>query len=181
MPTEALGSSRSIWLSILGSFALALVVFLVFVLPAEFARDPTGLGKFLGIQGMSGFEVSALTLEAKPPLEDVVEFPLAPFESVEYKYELASGQAVVYSWQASGEVLFDFHSEEVGTDPEDSISFSTGRGESENGTFVAPFAGRHGWFWENRGTQDVRVKLQTSGFSPASITYGAKGEFRREL
>jgi len=32
------------------------------------------------------------------------------------------------------------------------------------GTFVAPFEGSHGWYWENRGTQSVKVDIEVSGF-----------------
>ena len=174
-------SNQSIWLTSALSLLAAVVVFVVFVLPAEFGRDPTGLGTLMGVRGMSGYNVSALSLETQDPVEDAVEFSLYPFESIEYKYELNQGQAMLYQWRADGELVFDFHSEEKGTDPEDSVSFSVGRGESERGTYVAPYDGKHGWYWENRGDEEIVVKLQTVGYAEASITYSAQGEFRRRL
>ena len=100
-------SPGNIWLSLCLSLMAGLVVFVIFVLPAEFGRDPTGLGSLMGVRGMSGFDVAALSLESQDPVEDSVEFSLYPFESIEYKYELKQGQAMVYQWHAGAEVVFD--------------------------------------------------------------------------
>ena len=74
------------------------------------------------------------------PVSDEIVFTLEPFESIEYKY-VGDGQSLIFSWEADGEVVFDFHSEEEGTDPEDAVTFDAGRSASESGTYVAPFAG----------------------------------------
>ena len=181
MSSDLTLSRSALWKATLLSFCVALLGLVLFVLPAEFGIDPTGAGGAMGINKMSGYSVSALVLEEEAYTEDRVEFPLAPFESVEYKYELAAGQAIVYRWEATGKVVFDLHSEEAGTDPEDAVSFSVGEAIRENGTYVAPYAGVHGWFWENRGSEEVVVKLETSGYASASITYGPAGEHRRAL
>lgn len=171
--------------AILTTLALSLIggclAAVLFVLPAEYNIDPTGVGETIGIKGMAGVSVSAISLSEQEYGFDEIEFPLMPFESIEYKYELAQGQAMVYSWTTEAEVLFDMHSEEEGTDPEDSVSFSVGRSAAEHGTYVAPYSGIHGWFWENRGDSDVVVRLKTAGFYDASITYSSAGEFRREM
>ena len=49
------------------------------------------------------------------------------------------------------------------------------------GTYVAPYDGVHGWFWENRGDEEVVVVLETQGYFGASITYSPAGEYRREF
>lgn len=33
----------------------------------------------------------------------------------------------------------------------------------DSGQLQAPFAGNHGWFFRNRGTEDVVVTLRTGG------------------
>lgn len=170
-----------IFLTLILSLLAGVLATVLFVLPAEYGIDPLGVGETLGIKGMSGVSVSALSKSTGQSSDDVVEFPLMPFESVEYKYELGAGQGMLFSWSAEDEVLFDLHSEEEGTDPEDSVSFSVGRASGESGTYVAPYAGIHGWFWENRGDREVTVRLQTSGFYTASITYSSAGKFRREI
>lgn len=172
---------RRIVRSVLASLVLAGLALVLFVLPAEYGLDPTGLGDELGITGISGYTVSALSAEDEPFKEDYVEFPLAPFESIEYKYVLAAGQSMLFSWQAEDEVVFDFHSEEQGTDPEDSVSFALGRSRAEHGTYVAPYSGIHGWFWENRGRREVTVRLSTQGFYTESTTYSRSGEYTRQL
>jgi hypothetical protein len=170
---------RNIALTFATSLIVAGLALVIFVLPAEYGVDPIGVGEALGINGMSGYSVSALSTEEDGYAEDYIEFALAPFESIEYKYGLNAGQAMVYSWSTEAEVIFDFHSEEVGTEPEDSVSWSIGRGQAEHGTYVAPFSGIHGWFWENRGSDDVVVRLKTTGYFSESTTYSRSGEYKR--
>ena len=80
MPT----SGRAIWLTTLISMLTAAMALILFVLPAEFGIDPTGAGRAMGISKMSGYQVSALIEETSAYHHDSAEFPLAPFESVEY-------------------------------------------------------------------------------------------------
>jgi len=174
-------SPRTIITTLGVSIVVALLALLLFILPAEYGVDPLGAGDAFGIKGMSGYSVSALSLEEGTFREDHVEFPLGPFESIEYKYTMQAGQAMVYSWQAEGEVVFDFHGHEEGTDEEDSVSFSVGRAAAQHGTYVAPYSGIHGWFWENRGAQEVTVKLTSRGFFSTSTTFSRSGEYTREL
>jgi outer membrane protein TolC len=32
------------------------------------------------------------------------------------------------------------------------------------GTFVAPFEGTHGWYWQNRGSAPIEVQIEVVGF-----------------
>jgi len=178
MPPQA-PRPRAIAVTVFVSLLTAGLALLLFVLPAEFALDPTGFGDAIGITGMSGYSVNALAQESEEFAADQVEFVLGPFESVEYKYTLRAGQAMVYTWQADQDVVYDFHSEQAGTKAEDAVSFATGRTSAAHGTYVAPFDGIHGWFWENRQQQDVTVRLQTHGFYDQSTTFSSKGEYPR--
>lgn len=180
MPS-AVVQPRQLITTVLLSIVLAVLALVLFVLPAEYNIDPTSLGAKMGLTSMAGYQVSALSAEEQGFVSDYVEFPLAPFESIEYKYTLGEGQAMMFEWQAEDELVFDFHSEEEGTLPEDSVSFSVGRDASQRGTYVAPYPGVHGWFWENRGSEEVTVKLKTTGFYTASTTYSPSGEFKRSF
>ena len=173
--------TQQLWLSVTLSFLVAFIIFLVFVLPAEFGRDPSGLGELMGINQISAYNVGGLSVEDEKPVSDEIVFTLEPFESIEYKYVLGDGQSLIFSWQADGEVVFDFHSEEEGTDSEDAVTFDVGRSASESGTYVAPFAGIHGWFWENRGGSVVEINLVTKGYFDQSITYSPSGKYKREF
>lgn len=154
------------------SLIAAAVILVTVVLPAEFDVDPLGTGEVLGLTGLSRTGPAAVTSEAGPFRSDRIRFELAPFESVEYKYRVEQGGGVVFSWQATGEVLFDLHAEPDGAEPGYAESFAQGRGTSGDGTYLAPFPGIHGWFWENRSMETVQVDLVTSGF------YGHAIEFR---
>ena len=85
----------------IGALAAASLALVLFVLPAEFDIDPTGLGESMGIKGMSGYQVGALTTQSGAVYQDRSSFWLAPFESVEFKYTLAEGQSMVFDWRAN--------------------------------------------------------------------------------
>ena len=167
-----------------GALAAATVALVLFVLPAEFDMDPTGLGEAMGIKGMSGYQVGALTTQTGGVHQDQSSFWLAPFESVEFKYTMAEGQSMVFDWRAkataTADVIYEMHSE-VDADPEQSVTFELSRGESQRGTFVAPFDGVHGWYWENRGTEEVEIVLEATGFFTHGTTYGPSGAFTKVI
>lgn len=172
----------------LGALVAAALALVFFVLPAEYDIDPTGAGELMGIKGMAGYSVAALSKQSAIYNKDSVTFPLAPFESVEYKYALGQGQSLVFTWQAVSasndplvELIFDMHSEETGTDPEDSVTFDIGRAGNAHGSFVAPFDGIHGWYWENRTGEEIVVKLVSTGFYSKATTYGPNGTFSKSF
>lgn len=146
------------------SIAIAAVLLVTIVLPAEYGLDPLGTGEVLGLTGLARVGPQAVIDETGPLRSDRVSFELAPFESVEYKYRLERDAALVFSWSASGEVVFDLHAEPDGATAGYAESFAQGRGRGAHGTYVAPFPGIHGWFWENRGAESVIVELGASGF-----------------
>ena len=51
------------------------------------------------------------------------------------------------------------------------MSFTAGRDAAGGGAFDAPFAGVHGWFWENRSGAEVEVTLTAAGYFTASKLY----------
>lgn len=165
------GRSR-ILLATLAALVAAILILMAFILPAEFNRDPLGIGEVLGIKGLSEQPlVETVAIEETKYHQDTVSFQLLPFEFVEYKYPLAQGSAVVYSWTATDTVSFDFHGEPENGPEGFAESFSLGQGEREHGTFTAPFNGIHGWFWENRGASTVTVTLTTAGFYTESLKF----------
>ena len=40
-----------------------------------------------------------------------------------------------------------------------------------HGSFAAPFAGIHGWYWKNRTEGKVTIKLTTTGFYSESLEF----------
>ena len=160
----------------------AVAILVTAVLPAEYGIDPLRTGKLFGFSAMS--EVSAS--EPVPPPEgaalapvqegnialypgqykvDSRTFVLGPYEYLEFKYHLAKDATMLFSWDANGNVLQDFHGDRDGvTGDEATTSFDKQPRRKADGSFTAPFSGIHGWYWENPGGEAVTVKLTTAGF-----------------
>ena len=176
----------------LGAALLAAGLILVmFVLPAEFAVDPLGTGAKFGLLplGVVGQQVDALTKTAatagataqgailvsqeKPFQQETVDFKLAAREGMEYKYRLDKGEALLYSWSATGPVDYELHAEPDGAPAGDAQSYEKKPATSQaSGTLTAPFPGIHGWYWENKSDKEVTVTLKTAGY------YNIAHEFR---
>jgi len=103
---------------------------------------------------------------------DSREYTLRPKEGMEVKYNMKKGAGLIYSWKASGKLMFEFHGEpnlkpegKQGTDYYETYELDDQVGKDQsNGTFVAPSTGIHGWFWENKSENPVTLKLMSAGF-----------------
>ncbi len=160
------------------------------VLPAEFGVDPTGVGRKLGLlalaetkaqvaafEGTRDTAATARTVVQEPRAfrTETVDFALAPHEFVEYKYRLDKGQPLLYSWHATAPVNLEFHAEPDGAPRGYAETYEKRNAvESAAGTLTAPFAGIHGWYWENPTDAPVTVTLSSAGF------YSLAHEFRKD-
>jgi hypothetical protein len=166
------------------------LILVIAVLPAEYGIDPLGLGKRLGLLAMgevqkelAAFEASRTARTGGTPTvapqervyqNETVTFTIAPHDSVEYKYRLDRGEALLYSWKATGIVTYELHAEPDGAPSGYAESFEKQNGVSTaSGTLTAPFSGIHGWYWENPGSAEVVVTLSAAGF------YNMSHEFRK--
>jgi hypothetical protein len=177
------------------ALVVALVLLVTVVLPAEYAIDPIGTGRWLGLTEIAAPTMTAVDQPraagaplmpvvtgpvAAYPTEfklDVFEVTLQPYEYVEYKYHLEQGAAMQYAWTAAVPLLQDFHGERVGQGPNSGPaeeSFDKEDRRQATGVFTAPFTGLHGWYWENPTQAPVTVRLTTSGF------YGSAVEIRSD-
>jgi hypothetical protein len=165
------------------------LILVMFILPAEFAVDPLGTGARFGLLelGVTGQKVEALEATASAGAgaaaivvpqdrafkQETVEFTIAPREGMEYKYRLDKGEALLYSWKATGPVSYEFHAEPDGAPRGYAQSYEKGAGTTQaSGTLTAPFPGIHGWYWENTGDQAMTVTLSSAGY------YNISHEFR---
>jgi hypothetical protein len=180
-------SRRAIATATLVALAVAAVVLVTAVLPAEFGVDPLGTGQALGLLSLSAGVESVPTsvvpaaggpLRPLPPglQADATEFLLLPSGGfVEYHYRLAAGATMVYDWKATGMLSVDFHTQPDGKPPEASETFEKGDMAAGSGVFVSPYAGLHGWYWENKTNQSVRITLSSSGFYTEATEYRDDG------
>lgn len=166
-------SGGQILLTTSGAFLLGLLLVVGVILPAEYSLDPLGTGKALGVLGLAEDDANAVALEQEVHKTETVTFQLAPFESLEYSYRMELGAVMIFSWRATGELVYNLHSTPdlpaVTVADGYAESFSNGRALQEQGTYTAPFTGQHGWFWENRTNAKVTLRLATAGFMGDSL------------
>ena len=147
----------------------AVIILLTAVLPAEYGYDPLGTGEALGLTALNSHQTGVLHEHRRAWQGDTISFQLAPFEAVEYKYRLAADNALLFGWEATAEVLYDFHAEPDDAEPGYAETFTKTRSTRQSGSYVAPFSGIHGWFWQNRGDSEVTITLRASGFFQETI------------
>lgn len=182
-------SLRTLARTTAAAIVVAAAILVTIVLPAEYGVDPLGTGEKLGLTVMSRVRVQPITLPAgeaglKPvasgpalnqygvPFKtDSITFTLGPYDYIEYKYALQEGAQMQFAWQASAPVIHDFHGERENGE---AMSFDKSNKQEANGAFAAPFAGIHGWYWENPGDGTVTVTLKSSGY------YANSTEFRSD-
>ncbi|HVI31353.1 hypothetical protein [Phenylobacterium sp.] len=175
-------------LSTAGAAAVALLVLFAAVIPAEFGRDPTGLGKATGLSKLwSPPQVALDPNTSAGPLAreyptgfrtDVVEIPLRAVSGdprdfqLEYKVRMKKGATLVYEWRVEGarnaaDLYYDFHGHTLAAAPGETMTVATYRqatGERQAGALTAGFDGIHGWFFQNSGFGPVVVRLKLAGF-----------------
>ena len=155
------------------------------VLPSEFGIDPTGIGKAMGLTALSATDAEAAKLpdsvatpapveqtpagivtKSEVPLRsDEMSMTLQPAEGGEIKSTMRKGEQFVFNWAVEGgSVNVDMHGEEPNAGDKFTSYWKAKQLASDQGTFVAPFDGTHGWYWRNRGDKPVTVKVKVSGF-----------------
>lgn len=185
LPYQA--SPGSLAKATIGAGVAAAAILTLFVLPAEWGIDPTGVGKALGLTRMAqnpemdeadspaveaGSAALAIPDQVKENIEaatpwrtDEKTVTLAPHSGIEIKAHMAKGDHLVFRWTSTGEIRQDMHGE---PDAGPAGAFTTYWKQKQmtgaQGQFTAPFTGRHGWYWRNGGDTPVKVTIRTEGF-----------------
>lgn len=161
-----------------GAVLAAAAVLVVAVLPAEYGRDPTGLGRMLGLTALAAApEQASLTPAGTiPAVESAVIVSESPFqagemslilpagEGAEIKALMRSGDSFVFGWTADAPVNFDMHGEKP-NDGNNYTSYWRNRAQTDaHGSFTAPYDGTHGWYWKNPGRNPVNITVKVSGY-----------------
>ena len=135
----------------------------------------TRLDAFKGTRASSAGGAPIIAPQERAYQHETVEFTLGPRDSVEYKYRLDQGEALLYSWKATGRVNYELHAEPDGAPQGYAESFEKRDAkDGASGTLTAPFSGIHSWYWENPADQTVTVTLSAAGF------YNMSHEFRKD-
>jgi hypothetical protein len=112
---------------------------------------------------------------------DSMSFTLAPKEGMEYKYRLEKGAGLLFSWVANAPVHVELHSEpDAGPKGYAETFDKHDSRENGHGNYVAPFAGIHGWYWENRTERNVTVRIVSAGHYTESLEFRRKQDVKRK-
>jgi hypothetical protein len=177
---DELPSARALLRSTLVAIAIAAVILVCVVLPAEYGRDITGVGSLLGLTEMGRIklqlareatatattsgESSAVATDDGRPKQDSLVITLPPAGSTEVKLSMRKGQKATYDWRADTvEVFYNMHGEPPEPPPGFNFSYGKGSSRGERGELTAEFDGIHGWFWRNRSAEAVTITLHTAG------------------
>ena len=167
---DDLPSTKTLLRSTAIAVGVATVVLIVFVLPAEYGVDPTGIGGALGLTQMGAIKASheagdapaAPVPEAKGPRKDVTKVTLKPGGSFEVKLAMRKDARAKFVWSTdTGVVSYDLHSDHP-TNGYHGYKKGTAVAADE-GVLVAAFDGIHGWWWRNRTDGTLTITLETDG------------------
>lgn len=99
--------------------------------------------------------------------EDSIQVIVPAGKGIEYKTYMLKYGKMKYEWTTDkGTVYFDFHGEvKQATEVKDVYfeSYTIAYSHNMVGTFLAPFEGKHGWFFRNKGTEDITITLRLKG------------------
>ena len=147
------------------SIVIALIALVLFILPAEYNIDPTGIGQKLGL---TVFNQEATTetlssMQSKSAQESVV-LTVPAGRGIEYKLAMNQYDKVTYEWVTDDDSLYvDLHGEPKGDNTGYFESYTIATVPEMKGSFTAPFEGSHGWYWKNTSDQDIQVQLIFEG------------------
>ena len=164
--TKNTASPRKIAAAAALALITAALVLVGAVLPAEYGIDPLGTGETFGLLALS--QVSPIGPESDEYRIDSVELRLGPYEWVEYSYRLEEGAGMLFSWKATGSVSYNLHSAPEGAPVGYAESFDAQESDQAHGSYIAPYSGVHGWYWENVGEEPLTINLATAGFYTAA-------------
>ena len=181
-----LPSSSQLLKSTIIALVVGGVLLLCVVIPAEYGKDPTGVGELLGLKKMGEIKIRLgkeslnedqvfnenisfkdeirVDTETTEENHDVLEFILKPDEAIEIKLEMIEGSLVKYNWKThNGGLNYNLHGDGY-KGSRQSITYKKGRMTSyDSGEIISEFDGYHGWFWRNRNSAAVTVTLETIG------------------
>lgn len=99
--------------------------------------------------------------------EDSVQVTVPAGKGIEYKINMLKHGQMKYEWTTNKGILyFDFHGEVKQAKEAKAVyfeSYTIANANNMVGTFLAPYEGRHGWFFRNNGSTDIVVTLRLKG------------------
>jgi hypothetical protein len=166
--TQHVVSTKTLLKSSIAATVVALIVFVVFILPAEYNIDPTHIGHRLGLTALAHQDAEATpqaeTYVAPVKGQQVIEVTVPAGKGIEYKFHMSQHEKLTYEWVTDGEPLyFDLHGEPEGDTTGYFESYAIATLAQMKGSFTSPFTGSHGWYWKNNSDAAVAIQLIVAG------------------
>ncbi len=155
-------SPRKIVVAAAVALLVAALLLVAAVLPAEYGIDLIGAGAALGLLGLA--QEQPIALQDGEYRLDEASLSVGPGGWLEYTYRMEAGATMLFSWQATGPLNYNFHSAPDGAPPGYAESFDAQENDRAHGAYSAPFTGVHGWYWENETAEEVTISFWTAGF-----------------
>ena len=152
----------------IAALAVAIVVLITVILPAEYNIDPTGIGKATGLSAFSQTDESAnqssTDVKQTANNQDRVILTVPAGRGIEYKLAMEQFAKANYEWETiDGSLYVDLHGEPAGDTTGYFESYTIATVSQMKGSFTAPFAGSHGWYWKNTSDKDIQLQLIFDG------------------
>ncbi|KGJ90352.1 hypothetical protein [Colwellia psychrerythraea] len=161
---ESNKTSRSLIKATTLSFVVAMITLVLFILPAEYNIDPTGVGQKLGLTVFNDEGTKPLVTQASDGGQDTAILIVPAGKGIEYKLDMKKFQKATYEWVTDGGDLYvDLHGEPKGDTTGYFESYTIATADEMKGSFTAPFDGSHGWYWKNKSEKDITIQLIFSG------------------
>lgn len=163
---ESNKTSRSLIKATILSFTIAMFTLILFIMPAEYNIDPTGVGEKLGLMVFNGEDTAPSPQQSSSGEQDSVILTVPAGKGIEYKLNMRKFQKATYEWTTDGGALYvDLHGEPKGdtTGYFESYTIATATANEMKGSFTVPFDGSHGWYWKNNSGKDINIQLIFSG------------------
>lgn len=155
-------SPRKVAIATIVALLVAALLLVAVVLPAEYGIDMLGVGAALGLLGLA--QERPVALHDDEYRLDEALLRVGPGAWLEYTYRMEAGATMLFSWQATGPLDYNFHSAPDGAPPGYAESFDAQENDRAHGAYTAPFTGVHGWYWENDTAGEVTISFWTAGF-----------------
>jgi len=160
-------SSKTLIKATVSATVVAIVAVITLILPAEYNIDPTGIGHKLGLTVLattSATETPTKSQQIETDEYQVIEVLVPAGRGVEYKFSMQQYDKMTYEWLTDGASLFfDLHGEPQGDTTGYYESYAIATLNEMKGSFTAPFAGSHGWYWKNESEKPVAVQVMVKG------------------
>lgn len=166
--TQLAVSTKTLVKSTIAATIIAAVVFVCFILPAEYNIDPTHIGHKLGLTALAHHEDEPTQAAQESAVSEqgqqVIEFIVPAGKGIEYKFQMNQYDKMTYEWVTDSVALyFDLHGEPEGDTTGYFESYAIATLSEMKGSFTSPFDGSHGWYWKNNSDKPVAIQLIVEG------------------